>query len=161
MFPILPAAAILLLTNLAIGASASSVASRISNRSKHEAREGLREHHTQASKDVNPEMEQNETTTKVSVPEETIPKETVSRETQHIFQSIYNSKVWTQDGRGSGKGSTREATQVAVSIIRSVAAKYNVSTMVDAPCGEMPLLSHLQAEIRQTKPLKPFLGFIM
>jgi hypothetical protein len=57
-------------------------------------------------------------------------------DTQQVFQNIYDGKLWSDEGRGSGKGSTRAATMVTTSIIRSVAAKHNVSTVIDAPCGE-------------------------
>jgi hypothetical protein len=59
-----------------------------------------------------------------------------SSDTQQVFQNIYDGRVWSDEGRGSGIGSTRAATMVTTSIIRSVAAKCNVSIFIDAPCGK-------------------------
>ena len=132
MSPILPFAAVLLLANCAIGGSASSTASRFSIRPRHKLRGVSKDNRVKIAVNTGPDQESNYSAS----------KETVSTDTRRIFQGIYKGKGWSEAGRGSGAGSTREATQIAVSIIRLLAAKYNVSSMVDAPCGEIPQLSH-------------------
>ena len=61
------------------------------------------------------------------------------------FSNIYETKFWGEEGRGSGPGSTRLATLVTVSIIRSIFAKYDLRSLLDAPCGitHHSLISHL------------------
>ena len=127
MFPDLPTVAILLLFNFAIGEFASSSANRISVKSRHIARQELEDHHGRPLANAGPGSEIDETVT----------EETVSAHTQRTFQSIYRDKLWTEEGRGSGPGSTREATQITVAIIRLLAATLNASSLVDAPCGEL------------------------
>jgi len=70
------------------------------------------------------------------------------------FGTVYRTKAWSnnpEDG-GSGSGSTPKATETIRGILRAVALKYRVRTMVDAPCGAlawMPLaLEGLEEDAR-------------
>ncbi len=52
------------------------------------------------------------------------------------FQDIYHSLAWTGEGGGSGPGSTLEKTATLRALLPKLIAKYNITSMLDAPCGE-------------------------
>ncbi|KAG2422777.1 hypothetical protein HXX76_015797 [Chlamydomonas incerta] len=54
-----------------------------------------------------------------------------------IFTRIYGAKLWGTAGGGSGIGSEPNCTQFIRPKIVSVLQRYNVQSMVDAPCGSM------------------------
>ena len=69
---------------------------------------------------------------------ERLAERTVDRQAQERFSQIYDNKIWSNEGRGSGLGSSKRATVVTMSIIRTVAANYSLETFLDAPCGKHP-----------------------
>lgn len=58
---------------------------------------------------------------------------------KNTFSQIYSSRTWGEGGRGSGPGSSLAATEVTRAIVRTVVANYSISTMIDAPCGKLPV----------------------
>lgn len=53
------------------------------------------------------------------------------------FSRIYDHKTWGDDGNGSGSGSTTSATKFTRLILEMLVHKYNIRTLIDAPCGAM------------------------
>ena len=52
-----------------------------------------------------------------------------------VFTSIYNNKVWTAAGGGSGAGSTIAYTIGARHILNAVVSAHNITSIADVPCG--------------------------
>lgn len=79
---------------------------------------------------------------------------------QDKFEDIYKTNFWgsDEDGGGSGGGSTSVATQYTMSCIRAVINKFELTSMVDAPCGGMYWMPTLLRDIRDDYPDFRFLG---
>lgn len=54
---------------------------------------------------------------------------------QDAFEKIYSTWAWSEAGGGSGPGSEPVATINTRTILELVIYKYQIKTMVDAPCG--------------------------
>jgi len=70
---------------------------------------------------------------KVKVTREEAERNSVSA----AFGDVYRKNVWTEAGGGSGSGSTLPVTENIRAVLRAVALKHHVRTMVDAPCGAL------------------------
>jgi hypothetical protein len=60
-----------------------------------------------------------------------------------IFARIYRDKTWSEQGDGSGPGSTIEYTKTCRNILYNVIRKYEIKSMLDTACGSflwMPLI---------------------
>ena len=72
--------------------------------------------------------------------------------TQHKFEDIYDSRRWSTDNGGSGTGSSLAVTQYAMSCVRTVVNRFQITSMADVPCGGMHwqpfLLRDLKNDIR-------------
>lgn len=74
-------------------------------------------------------------------------------ENKKLFDEIYEKRVWGTGGGGSGDGSMASLAVVTSQILRLVAFKYNILSVIDAPCGHAAYswtavaLSHLFQEI--------------
>jgi len=54
-----------------------------------------------------------------------------------VFDKIYGEQLWSADGRGSGRGSTKENAQNTVKALGHVLHKYKITRLLDAPCGAL------------------------
>lgn len=79
---------------------------------------------------------------------------------QNKFEDIYRTNFWgsDEDNGGSGDGSNSAATQYTMSCIRAVVNKYELTSMVDAPCGGMYWMPTLLRDLRDDFPDFSFLG---
>ena len=66
---------------------------------------------------------------------------------KNMFDFIYNKKLWGPDGGGSGYGSDVNYTINTRNILHNIIKKYNISSMVDAPCGAMMWMPLLLANL--------------
>lgn len=69
--------------------------------------------------------------------------------TEHIFQQIYLNNKWRCDETRSGPGSTLNSTTLLRQNLVEVLTKLNVKTIVDAPCGDINWMQHLDYEFDQ------------
>jgi len=72
----------------------------------------------------------------------TISKETfivakIDEKLKNTFNQIYKNKFWGQEGGGSGLGSSLAYTSITRNIIYTVVKKYEIKSILDAPCGAM------------------------
>lgn len=51
------------------------------------------------------------------------------------FTTIYSKRIWGESGGGSGEGSKDPCGVTAKEILRQILFKYNVASILDAPCG--------------------------
>jgi len=72
------------------------------------------------------------------------------------FGDVYRTKLWTAEGGGSGSGSTLPMTETIRSILRAVALKYHVRTMVDAPCGALAWMPQALGGLEEDAKPEPF-----
>lgn len=72
-----------------------------------------------------------------------IDKKALHRGVEDRFNQIYAGRGWGTAGRGSGPGSSLQATTVTRAILRTVIAKMRLHSMLDAPCGEASLPKHI------------------
>ncbi len=54
---------------------------------------------------------------------------------RRVFSDIYRKNTWGGEGGGSGGGSTMEKTATIRSALPALIAKYNISSILDSPCG--------------------------
>jgi hypothetical protein len=75
-----------------------------------------------------------------------------------MFDLIYEKSVWTDEGGGSGPGSTIEFTRNCRQILIDVILEYSIKSMLDAPCGSflwMPLmLRNVSAKLAAEKGIR-------
>ena len=68
---------------------------------------------------------------------------------QQKFEDIYDSRLWSIDNGGSGTGSGLAVTQYAMSCIRTVVNKFEISSMADVPCGGMHWQPSLLRDVKE------------
>ncbi|MBN1472323.1 MAG: class I SAM-dependent methyltransferase [Syntrophaceae bacterium] len=56
---------------------------------------------------------------------------------EDIFTNIFNKDLWTSSESKSGLGSTNKNTQIIKMELIKIMSKYNVNSILDAPCGDM------------------------
>ena len=67
-----------------------------------------------------------------------------------IFNEVFNRKTWGSSGDGSGPGSTLQYTFKTRNIIKEVIQKYEIKSMLDAPCGAMAWMPELLKNLTAT-----------
>ena len=63
-----------------------------------------------------------------------------------LFQDVYTNQVWTHGDSSvpkSGSGSTLAKTQATRNALKEVILRYNVTSIVDAPCGDLTWMRSL------------------
>ena len=70
-----------------------------------------------------------------------------NEEIKNQFDTIYAQFLWGKDGGGSGLGSNINYTVNTRNILYQTIKKYNISSMVDAPCGAMMWMPLLLANL--------------
>lgn len=83
-----------------------------------------------------------------------LPKSTVSS----VFSHIYDAKIWSEDGGGSGSGSTLSATSTARALLEMLVYRHHVTRVLDAPCGSSFWLPPLLARVRRGVPCFQYHG---
>lgn len=68
------------------------------------------------------------------------------------FEWIYAKRYWSNEGEGSGGGSTMRETEAARAILNSLIADYAVNSMLDAPCGSFHWMSQVISNVTRTRP---------
>ena len=53
-----------------------------------------------------------------------------------VFTNMYKNNIWGSEETRSGKGSTKDATKTIVKQLPAMFKKYNVKSIIDAPCGD-------------------------
>ena len=76
----------------------------------------------------------------------------VNEDFQKGFEAIYSEKSWGEDGGGSGAGSSPVATSNTRGILRTVVNKYELHSLVDAPCGAMAWMPLALRDIKEDLP---------
>jgi hypothetical protein len=80
-------------------------------------------------------LETNETSNTNS--KETFIVAKIDEKLKNTFNQIYKNKFWGQEGGGSGLGSSLAYTSITRNIIYTVVKKYEIKSILDAPCGAM------------------------
>ena len=57
------------------------------------------------------------------------------------FNSIYSKRTWGNSGGGSGDGSKDLCGVTTQEILRQILFKYNIASLVDAPCGKQNIFT--------------------
>ena len=65
------------------------------------------------------------------------------KERKEMFSYIYKHNVWSNSESLSGPGSTIVSTKQLVAEFLPLLDKYNIKTILDAPCGDMNWMKHL------------------
>ena len=63
-----------------------------------------------------------------------------------VFSNIYENKLWSNAGGGSGPGSTLAYTVGARHVLAEVVTKHNITTIADVPCGSFHWMSTFMQE---------------
>jgi hypothetical protein len=71
---------------------------------------------------------------------------------QEVFEKIYSNNDWNDAESVSGPGSTLAATRLLRQNLQEVLNTLGISSLVDAPCGDMNWMRHL------THAFKPYIG---
>ena len=77
---------------------------------------------------------------------------------QQKFEDIYKHSLWSEDNGGSGSGSGLAVTQYAMSCVRAVVNKFELSSLADVPCGGMHWMPLLLRDLRDDFHGLSFLG---
>ena len=71
---------------------------------------------------------------------------------ERAFSQVYANKTWGDDaGLGAGPGSTPQATQALSALLAHVVLTYNISSMLDVPCGAMAWQPHMLDTVRRLR----------
>lgn len=77
----------------------------------------------------------------ITAQNKTVVYSQISRQTSgtlhEVFQRFYDHRVWGEGGHGSGNGSTVPYTANIRSYLTSTITKYDITSILDAPCGDM------------------------
>ena len=65
---------------------------------------------------------------------------------KEVFSEIYDTNLWNSKESGSGEGSTLESTVNIRKQLPEIIARYNIQSLLDAPCGDYNWMSHVQKE---------------
>lgn len=52
-----------------------------------------------------------------------------------VFNKVYSSKIWGNEGGGSGTGSDPDYAASTIHVLRLIIYKYGITRLLDAPCG--------------------------
>ncbi len=61
-----------------------------------------------------------------------------------VFTSIYNYRLWEDGETASGDGSTLQQTERVRALLPALLRKYDVKTLLDAPCGDFHWMKELR-----------------
>ena len=74
-----------------------------------------------------------------------------SQSSRQIFDNIYSTRAWGQNGLGSGTGSRIDRTRGTVKVLEYVIRWLGVQSMLDAPCGgrewQTPFVHHIRSKV--------------
>ncbi len=68
---------------------------------------------------------------------------TEARDPKNIFTSYFKENTWNSDESFSGEGSTLNATKIVRSHLPEILRKYEVKSLLDAPCGDFNWMKHV------------------
>ncbi len=77
---------------------------------------------------------------------------------ERSFTGIYQTHAWGKFGGGSGSGSALANARGAINILFHVIMHFNISSMIDAPCGAMEWQTSLLSQLVYNQPGFRFLG---
>ena len=63
-----------------------------------------------------------------------------------VFTNIYEQNIWACDESASGSGSTLQQTQVLRQALENVFVKYNITSVLDIPCGDFNWMQHVNMQ---------------
>ena len=77
-----------------------------------------------------------------------LTKEILSKKTlEERFEKIYVSNFWADNQSNSGSGSSLEGTKNIRIHLPLLIKKFNIKTVIDAPCGDMNWMSYILKDI--------------
>ena len=81
----------------------------------------------------------------------------------NAFTKVYDKFIWgpnaTSGGHGSGPGSSLAGTRAVRKYLPQLVEKYNISSMLDAPCGAFTWMPMVLEEIEKTRPYFRYCGY--
>lgn len=72
------------------------------------------------------------------------------RDNASVFSEIYKKNLWTSGESHSGLGSEVAYTENLIKFLPEVFERFNVKTIVDAPCGDFNWMKHVQLKKNMT-----------
>lgn len=63
--------------------------------------------------------------------------------TEDVFTRIYDKNAWNGRTSRSGIGSDPDQTKELIKTLPKVITKYNIKTLIDAPCGDFAWMQHI------------------
>lgn len=70
-------------------------------------------------------------------------KQHQGREAREVFESIAQNSTWISEESLSGIGSTMEQTRGIIQQLPAFLAKWNITSLLDAPCGDFNWMQHV------------------
>ncbi len=80
-------------------------------------------------------------------------------ELKKIFDNIYDQRVWTNEGNGSGSGSEPQNTINTINVLVKIIRDNNIKTMIDIPCGSCKWTRLLLEELKKQNIKIKYFGF--
>ena len=68
---------------------------------------------------------------------------------RHIFERIYDKNLWGDRESASGGGSGTAATDAIRRDLPTVFARYGITSLLDAPCGDFHWMKHLAGSLER------------
>ena len=68
---------------------------------------------------------------------------------ESVFTDIYNKNLWGDKESVSGGGSNLAATEYVRKSLPDIIRRYGIRTMIDAPCGDLFWMQHLDLGVEQ------------
>ncbi len=82
-----------------------------------------------------------------------------NNELKKVFDNIYDNKIWTEEGNGSGSGSEPHNTINTIKVLVKIIIENNVKVMIDSPCGSCKWTRLLLEELKNNNIKIKYYGF--
>ncbi len=80
-------------------------------------------------------------------------------ELKKVFDNIYDKKIWTAEGNGSGSGSEPRNTLNTIKVLVKIIMENNIKVMIDSPCGSCKWTRLLLEELKNNNIKIKYYGF--
>ena len=82
-----------------------------------------------------------------------------NNELKKVFDTIYDNKIWTAEGNGSGSGSEPYNTINTIKVLVKIIMDNNIKVMIDSPCGSCKWTRLLLEELKKNNIKIKYYGF--
>lgn len=74
------------------------------------------------------------------------------------FNHIYQHKLWSNEGGGSGHGSSLTSTAILRNALPDIIKRYKITSMLDSSCGSMHWMPLVLQDVEKVQPGFKFMG---